>query len=148
MAVSRVPQDAIDEIAADLRALQGIRAVPEEPPDSINAFPFVVAYDGGGGVWSSYTPGAKQWLGNIVVELHVGRTDLPHDFENAQIWSEVIPNALLKQVATSDGDMFNSKISTFGSITVTHFGALGWGDTETFGYRWTINNVKIQSTIT
>jgi hypothetical protein len=148
MAVSRVPQDAIDEITADLRALPGIRAAPEEPPDSINAFPFIVVYDGGGGIWSSYTPSAKQWLGSIVVELHVGRKDLPHDFQNAQIWSEVIPNALLKQVATSSGDRFNSTVDAIGNITVSVFGALGWGDIDTFGYRWTINNVKIQSTIT
>jgi hypothetical protein len=139
-------QQVIEEIQADLRAISGIRAAPDQAPDQINLFPFVVAFPGPGR-WYSNVPGNKILLASIIVELHVARKDLARDIQAAMEFAESIPNALLKPVATETGDCFNNTIATFGEITYT-FGPLGWGETDTFGWRWTINNVKLQSNIT
>jgi hypothetical protein len=138
-------QQAIDAIQADLGALDGIRGAPDEAPESINVFPFVVCYPSSG-EWRSDIPGAKIGLHTITVELHVARKDLPRDIQKAMAYSESIPNALLKAVATTAGDRFAGTIATFDRITYT-FGPLGWGGMETFGFRFQISGVKMQSDI-
>jgi len=139
-------QQVIDEIQADIRALSGIRAAPDEAPEQINIFPFVVAFPGPG-TWSSDIPGNKINLASVVVELHVARKDMAKDIQAAMVYENSIPNVLLKAVASTAGDRFNNTVSTFDNITYT-FGSLGWGGMDTFGFRWTINGIKLQSNIT
>lgn len=136
----------IQALQDDLGAITGIRKAPDYPPENLNVFPFIVVYPGKG-VWESDVPGNKRWLGSVIVELHIARVDLPRDVESALSYHESIPNALLKPVATVDGDRFASTIATFGTID-EYFGALNWANTDTIGYRWTINGIKMQSTIT
>lgn len=139
-------QQVIDQIQADLGALTGIRGSPDEAPEQINQFPFIVCYPISG-EWRSDIPGAKIGLHTIGVALHIARKDLPRDIQKAMAYSESIPNALLKVVATTDGDRFNSTIETFDRITYT-FGSIGYGGTETVGFVFQILGVKMQSNIT
>jgi len=112
----------------------------------MNVFPFIVTHPGTG-EWSSDVPGNKIGLHTITVELHVARKDLPRDIQKAMAYSESIPNALLKAVATVSGDKFDNTISTFDRITYT-FGPLGWAGVDTIGFRFQIVGVKMQSNIT
>lgn len=137
--------DFIKALQDDLAAISGVRAAPDYPPENMNVFPFIVVYPGKG-VWSSDVPGNKRWLGSVVVELHIARKDLPRDVKAALVYHESVPNALLKPVATSGGDRFASTIATFGTIDEM-FGALNWANTDTIGWRWTINGIKMQSVI-
>jgi len=139
-------QQVIDAIQDDLGALTGIREAPDEAPESMNLFPFVVVYPSSG-EWRSDTPGGKIGLHTLTVELHVARKDLPRDIQKAMAYSESIPNVLLKTVATVGGDLFDGTIQTFDRITYT-FGPLGWAGVDTLGFRFQIVGVKMQSNIT
>lgn len=139
-------QQVIDEIQADLGALTGIRGAPDEAPEQINKFPFIVCYPLSG-EWHSDIPGAKIGLHTIAIALHVARKDMPRDIQKAMAYAESIPNALLKVVATQSGDRFNNKIETFDRITYT-FGSIGYGGTDTIGFVFQIQGVKMQSNIT
>ena len=144
------PQQAIDAIMADLRVLTGMRGAPDEAPESINAFPFCVAWVESGDCWTDI-PGAMIILANIRLELHVARKDLPRDIARAMPWGDVILNALHKPMATNTGDRFNSTVDAMGHITFT-FGDLGYGlepnVIKTIGFSFLIENVKIQTNIT
>ena len=139
-------EDFIKALQADIGVIEGIRKAPDYPPENLNVFPFSVVYPGKG-EWNSDTPGGKRWLGSVIVELHIARVDLARDVQAALGYHESIPNALLKPVATVNGDRFASTIATFGTID-EYFGALNWANTDTIGWRWTINGIKMQSTIT
>ncbi len=138
--------DAIGEIQADIRALDGIRAAPDYAPEQMNAFPFSVVYPGSG-EFTSDVPGGMKGLHSITIELHVARKDLPRDIAKAMPFVQSIPNALLKAVATQGGDRFGGTIDTFGRITY-EFGPLDWGATQTIGWRFRMEGVKIKGDIT
>ncbi len=119
-------------------AVSGVKFAPPMPPEDASAFPFVVTIpDSFVGSWN--TPEDYRTLYGIAVELHVSRQDLPVDVESILPYAESIPNAFLK--ALRDAGIANA------GFTGT-FGDLGWGATETFGYRWVIRDVKILTTIT
>ena len=139
-------EDFIKAVQDDLGVITGIRKAPDYPPEQLNVFPFIMVYPGKG-EWNSDTPGGKRWLGSVIVELHIARVDLARDVEAALGYYESIPNALLKPVATMAGDRFVSTIDTFGTID-EYFGKLDWADTQTIGWRWTINGIKMRSDIT
>lgn len=135
----------ISEIAADLCVLTGIRGAPANPPDQINAFPFIVTY-ARSGVIEAGPVALRRGLHNIVIELHVARRDLARDVAAAMEYADTVPNALLATLSYS-GDRFNNTVSTFERITYT-FGPMQWGGIDTIGFRWTLENVKIQDQIT
>lgn len=138
--------DAISEIQADIRAITGIRAAPDYAPEQMNVFPFSVVYPGSG-EFISDVPGVMRGLHSITIELHIGRKDLPRDIQSAMPYVQSIPNKLLKAIATTAGDRFGSTIDTFSRITY-EFGPLDWGATQTIGWRFHIEGVKIKNDIT
>ena len=84
----------------------------------------------------------KVGLHNLVVELHVARKDLPRDIQKALVYSESIPNVILLKF----------KNGTFTAIemldTITYeFLAMAWAGVDTIGFRFTINQVKMVSTV-
>ena len=125
-------------------AIPGIHAAPDYPPETMNDFPFAVAYPGDGnhtvGTLVNNT-GERKFLGQIVLEVHVSRADLPSAVQASIGFGDSIPNALLKNPT------LNGTISTFESITQT-FGELDWDSAQTLGYRFIINGVKQLTTIT
>lgn len=135
---------AISEIQEVIAALSGIKAAPSVPPEQLSGeFPFSVAYPREGS-WTQAVQGMKQALHTIVVEIHLQRGDLPSDVTAALPYGESVPNALFKALGT---DRLGGAISTFGQIRYT-FGALEWGGMATIGWRFFIEQVKIQSEVT
>jgi hypothetical protein len=132
-------QDAIDAINVLLRAVSGIRVVPDDPPDSMNIYPFAVVYPGSG-TWDQGVPGERLGLCSLIVELHVARRDLPTAVQHALTFADTVPDALM-----ADPTLTGS-VSTYGVIEWT-FGPLAWGDTPTIGWRYTLTNVKIREDI-
>lgn len=137
-------QQAILAVQTIVSAIPGINAAPNYPPETMNDFPFAVAYPGDGdhrvGTLVNNT-GERKFLGQIVLEIHVSRADLPSAVEASIGFGDSIPNALLKNPT------LNGTVSTFESITQT-FGELDWDETKTLGYRFIINGVKQLTTIT
>jgi hypothetical protein len=119
--------------------VSGIRAAPEYPTEDINIFPFAMAYSGGG-TWEFGAGGGMKGLHTIVLEVHVARKDLPRDTKVLMVFSDSVPRALL-----SDPTL-GGHISTFGMIRYT-FGQLGWAGTQTLGFRFYIENVKMEAAL-
>jgi len=135
-------QDAIDQIQAVVRAVEGIRQAPDEPPEGLNFFPFAVAYVEAG-EWIIGPPELMTGLHTVVIELHVARKDLPRDVEAAMRYAKAIPNAILDAHRKAEFTAFQ----TFERMTY-EFAALGWGGTETLGFRFRIERLKTQDAIT
>jgi hypothetical protein len=137
-------QDAIDQVIAVLRDVSGIRKVPSDPPEQLTAWPAAVVYVQSGAWKMGAGYGGKTGLHNIVIELHFDReVDLAHTVEEALKFADRVPNDLLSAFL----DNLLPAVQTFEDI-VFEFGPLGWGGKSTLGYRWTIRNIKMQSTIT
>jgi hypothetical protein len=126
-------------------AVSGIREAPDYPPEQLGDFPFAVAFPGEG-VHSFGVVGERLFLGNIILEIHVSRVDLPFAVENVIGFGDTIPNALMKFIVTAGGQCLNGTADTFENITQT-FGQLNWGETQTLGWRFTLTNVKARYTI-
>ncbi len=131
-------KDVVTTLQTGLGAISGIRAAPLYPPEQVGDFPFVTTYPGR---LSAHTNSPEQFnaLWDVLVEFHVARKDLPTD------------------VSTSLGlaePLLNSLFSTLKANSIAHrgidgvFSEMKWGDTDTVGYRFTIREIKIQTTIT
>jgi len=129
---------ACTTIQAAVGGLTGIKSAPTYPPEDAAAFPFVVTYpetfNG-----SLNTPEDFKMLYGITVELHISRQDLPVDVERLLAYAESGPNAIFKAL--------RDNVIAANGITGT-FAGMQWGDVQTIGYRWTIQDVKILTTIT
>jgi hypothetical protein len=132
-------QDAIAKIQSLVGAVSGIRAAPEYLPESINIFPYAVCYAGSGSY--DFAPaGVMKGLHNIILEIHVARKDLPRDTEKVMDYADSIPLAIMHDPTLS------ATVSTIGRISYT-FGGMQYGDQLTLGFRFTLENVKLQTTI-
>jgi len=142
-------QAAITQIQALSAAVSGVRpnAAPDEPPDQISHFPFVACFPESGSYEGGNPAGQMRGLHNIVVELHVARQDVQRGYREAMRFAKSLPNAWLAALGTAS----LNTISTFGTIRY-QFGALDWGvgenATQTMGFRFVIEDVKTQDTIT
>jgi hypothetical protein len=137
-------QNVIEAIQADMLALDGMRSAPDYPPETINVFPFSVAYAMNGS-FAPFPAGAQTGLHQIVVDVHVARKDLPRDVEKMMPWLETVSNALLRSVGMPAGDRFGNTIQTFERLEyrLTH-----WEDIGTVGWRFTLVNVKLSAALT
>lgn len=115
-------------------AVPGIREAPDYPPEQLNDFPFAVAFPGEG-THQYGVAGERRFIGNVILEVHVSRIDLPAAVENSIGFGDTVPNALMNNVT------LNGKVDTFESIMQT-FGVLNWGDAQTLGWRFTLTNIK------
>lgn len=133
-------QAAIDSIQTAVGLVPGVRYKPDDPPDNVADFPFVVTYAATFTV-AEKPQGLLTYLYDIRVELHVKHSDTPNDIAEALPYAESVPNAIFGAI----GD------TAQGAIIGT-FGVLGWGGGEasipTIGFSWTIQAVKIQLTLT
>lgn len=136
-------QDAIDAVQDIMGALTGIKAAPDEPLEQFSQFPFAVCY-ADHGEWDFGPAGDRKGLHTLVLELHVARKDLPRDIAAAMAYSDIIPNALLKDPTLA------GTVSTIVGPLVYTFGPMGYGNADkpnTLGFRFMIT-VKMQATIT
>jgi len=133
-------QAAIAAVQALILTLPGIKQAPAYAPEQISEFPFSVAYPGSG-TWEFGAGGSMKGLLSIVIEIHVARLNLPDDISNAMVYADIVPKILLQNPTLS------GTVSTFGTID-HEFAPLGYGSSETIGFRWVIQNIKILSDIT
>lgn len=136
-------ETVITQVQAYLAGVSGIRKAPSKPPDQINLFPFAVTYPFTGR-WTMAPAGSKTGLHDLVIELHVARKDLPRDYALAIAFAESIPNELFLRL--KDDSKWNGTIDTFGDVTY-EFLPMTYGGVETLGWRFTVENVKIQSNV-
>ena len=132
-------QAVVDEIQTAVGALSGIRSAPSYMPESPNVFPFAQAYVLSG----EYERRKTTMVGthSIVVAIHVARKDLARDLEMAMRYAKSVPSAIL------DGlDMSGTSVSYIGPITYT-FGELFYGDTQTLGFRFVVEGIRTEDTI-
>lgn len=135
-------RQVVEQIADAVRAVEGIRSVPNSPPDSASAFPFVVVYPANGvNLWN--TAEDLRSLHDIKIDLHLARRDLAFDTKTAIDFAEAIPNAIA--YAFKNGDM--PAATTIGDFDYT-FSNLSYAGVETIGFSWTLNAVKILSNLT
>lgn len=132
-------QDAINYIQTLMIKLQGIRAAPKYPPEDVSVFPFAVCYPGSG-LFEFGPGGTKKGLHNITLEIHVARKDLEMDTRAAMRFSDTVPNILLANPT------LGGNVSTFGQIRYA-FGPLGWAGAPTLGFRFILENVKMEVVI-
>lgn len=135
-------QDAIDEIQARLADVTGIRYAPEFAPDAVNAFPAAIAYPRSG-AWNSNDATFKTGLHTIIVEVHVERHDLARAIEQAMQFSDSVPNAIMAGLTSGDYEA----IQTYEEVRY-EAGPMKWNDVDTWGFRFFIDGVKMQSPIT
>lgn len=121
---------------------------PPYPPEQIpeDYFPFSIVYPGNG-VHTFNTPEERLFLGEIIVEIHVGRTDLPVDVESVIEFGDTVPHAIMADLKSNSSTLRGVVMDTFGPIS-SRFGGLGWGSkAQTIGFRFIISEVKIRSTL-
>jgi hypothetical protein len=139
-------QDVVMQIQDAMGALPGMKSAPDYPPESIDMFPFTVAYEGAG-TWE-LSAGQKRWIGDVIVELHMARKDLPRDVAKAAYYSDKVPNAILKEF-TSDllGGTTEAitSIKSSGIVFMQYNTAQGAG--EHLGIIYSVN-IKLISSIT
>ena len=136
-------KDAINDIVIELQTIEGIRRVPDEPPENNKQFPFAVVYP----LTGLYTQGPAQLmkgLHNVNIELHVVRkADLAREFNQVMDLIDTIPWELMKKLNDAEYD----NLATIGQIEYT-FGPLEWAEVPTIGVTFTITDVKVETEIT
>lgn len=126
--------DAVLALMDVVQGVAGIRQAPDYPPDTAGAFPFAVAYLSGGTYtnWTHARP-LKQFEGNITLQLHVARRDLPRAVEEVMVFPDRIRNAIAAD-RTLNGKL-QGAIST---LTVSGLQGFSWGGVDTLGFEFTI----------
>lgn len=132
-------QAVIEKVQDIIGALAGISAAPDYPPDSLNAYPFVLAYQGAA-EYKYNTPQDMKTLTNIDIELHISRKNLPTDVKRAMQFADTIPAALLADTT------LGGTCSTFELVLSTGLIPMTYAGTETIGIRFTLQNVKLLTT--
>jgi hypothetical protein len=125
--------DVVTQIQTIVGTVAGIRQAPAYPPDSINVFPFAVAFPASGEIVRN-SVASKIELHTVRLEVHVARKDLERDIATVINYGRLIPSALL----ATDALTLGGHVTTITGITYT-FGPLGYADTETVGYTFDIN---------
>lgn len=130
--------DAIVEVQNIVGAISGIKAAPDNPPESINQYPFALSY-AYQGTWERMSDW-KKGIHVIVCEVHFSRQNLPKAIALAMPYCESIPNALL------GNPTLNGTVDTIFEQITYNFGFLPWGGQNdvNIGFRFEIK-VKMQS---
>jgi hypothetical protein len=130
------PQLAVEAVVDLVSAIGGIMQAPDYPPEQLSVYPFLVCYLGHG-EYIQQPIGVMTGLHSIIVQLHVGRSELPLDVQMAMGYISSIPHTLF------DNPTLNGTCSTFGAITYDA-GFVEWANVTTFAITFTIQDVKIQ----
>jgi hypothetical protein len=127
--MSTLPE-VIDYVQSLMRDLPGIEEAPDEPPESMNQFPFVVTLPRTGTI-TRESP-EMQGIYTIYVQVHVGQQVLPRAIETAIPYGDSIPQALWAD------PKLGGNVSTIQEVRFT-FGGLEWGTEKHIGYRFEVD---------
>lgn len=130
---------AVKGLAAIVRAVSGVRAAPDYPPDQMSEYPFAVTM-ARAGRFDFGVAGESKGLHDLVVQLHIARKDLPVDVQAAMGYSDSVPLAIMGDVT------LGGNVSTFQRISY-EFGEMEYAGVQTVGFRWVIEGCKLRSNI-
>lgn len=121
---------AIADIQSKALTMAGIKSAPVSPPESANAFPFVVSYARSG----EFVPGAgwANYHHTIYTEIHLARQLLSAAIESALPYAESFAALLLADPQLS-GTVQEVKTVRY------EFGRLNWSGIDTIGFRFQID---------
>jgi len=123
--------------------ISGIKDAPSTPPESINVFPFVVAYPARG-EYITEGSGTTRGLHTIHTEIHYARTLLGAAVTSATSMIETYSDTILADL-TLNGTVDTIVLGPDNRLPY-EFGRLEWGGIETIGIRFIIT-VKIRRNI-
>jgi hypothetical protein len=136
--MSYTMQDVISYIQGIVGGISGIRAAPEVVEGSINIYPFAIAY-AGPEVWEVAPVGVGKALRTVIIELHIARKDLRRDLTKLMSFSDSVPLALLADPT------LGGRASTFSRVRSDGVINLGWEKTETIGFKFYVEGIKMQT---
>lgn len=130
------PQAAIARIQAIARAMPGMKEAPAYPPESLNQFPFSLAYLRRGE--SVFEAGWRKDLWTIHWELFFARQLLPAVVEKAMPYGALALAAL--QADPTLGGAVSTIVASQNSPALSEFGWLEYGSTADpyLGWRFII----------
>ena len=138
-------QDVIDRMQDKIEAITGIKGasnyLPESLPSTEN---WVVLYPGASQFIGGMPAGMMTALYSVVIEVHTPRTNLPASIKRIMPYFSTIPNALYDDLF--DGYL-NNTVSTIGDIISSGLISMSYAGIDTVGFRYTVNGIKIQSTV-
>jgi len=135
---------AVTQLQTLALTISGIKDAPVNPPESINVFPFVVAYPARG-TFTGEGSGTIRGLHTIYTEVHYARTLLGAAVNSATAMVETYADKILAN-PTLAGTVDTILMSADGQPFTYEFGRLEWGGLETIGIRFAIT-VKIRRSI-
>lgn len=109
------------EVKAVLRTVDGLRSVPDEPPEQINAFPVCLVYPGSGRMQLGPARGPnglpRCWeFHTVTIDIYQNRSDIARDLLTVRPFSRSVPAALIAAYAT---DRFNGTVALLGDPQLT-----------------------------
>lgn len=134
---------AVSKLQALALSMDGIKSAPDFPPESINVYPFSVAYPASGRI-AVPSFGLEKGLHTVFVEIHCNRTLLPKAVEQATNYLVQYPK-LLASDPTLGGEVDTIQFSDSNPLTY-EFGRLEWNTIPTVGVRFTIT-FKLHETL-
>ena len=126
----------ITALTTKLAVMTGIKAAPEHPPEALSEFPFAVCYFVRG-TFDYSQSGPAIGLHVVNVDIHLGRSSLPHDEEQARPF-------ILRGLIMLAGNVKMSNTCDHCLLRNYEYGGLGYGESlKTFGVRYVLE-VKIK----
>ena len=135
--MAKTIDDAIVAVRTLVRAISGIRSAPAGVPENDSGiYPFFVAWNGGGEL-NAADDSWERGLWTITCQLHFKRTDLWRAEAYASPYARTVARALIAD------HTLTGTCDTFGRILISPLKPMAWGDVQTIGYEFTIEQVKI-----
>jgi hypothetical protein len=124
--------DAALDRLLDMAKAAGCKDAPRKPTESVNHFPFAIAYDRSGNL-TNITAGSTAYnLVTIYLDLHFARQILPASVALAQ----KVRDAMLRQLIADP--TLGGNVAGLENIIYT-FGRLDYGGDPTIGYRFELS---------
>lgn len=138
-------QDAIGRMKTKIANITGIKGADEYLPEALPTTEnWVVIYPGSTTFIGGQPAGCMTSLYSVVIEIHTPRNNLPQAIKKVMPYYDDIPNALFDELFDTK---FTSTVDTFESIDCTGLISMSYAGVETVGFRYTVKNVKIITTV-
>lgn len=133
-------ESAVTAIVGVLANVTGLRQVPINPPETMNAETFAIVYPQSGQI--DIGPiGSRKALHVIAVDVLTKRTDLARNIATVKPFIDTVSNALIGEVSVG-GTLFSNTINTFGSLSYSWVSS-DYAGVAVVGYHFMMNDVKI-----
>lgn len=125
---------AVLRLQAVVGAVAGVKSAPDYPPDKPAAYPFAIAYMGGGDFNSlRHSERLDRYVGNITLELHVSAQNMPSRVAEITPMIELIRDAI-----AADSRLNNTLSAPISSLNVSPLQGFTYAGVETLGYIFTV----------